>query len=143
MPRNARPRKAYRPRPVGRPVMNSMRRDLILQCYAALEVPRAGRDGCKAAADTLAGLANWYAQLLAADGRDTGPALAAMSALTDMQARAARLGAWRCSGPELAALRALVTDADNTLTLFQSHKLTAALATVYAAMGRIESQETA
>lgn len=143
MPRNARPRKPYRPRLVGRPVLDQMRNNLILPAYSALETLRAGTDdtALESARHTLAALLDYLWVALTRSGRDVATTEAGLEALRGLIARHKRTGAWRCTGGELAALRTSVIEADQVLPLLRTDQLTAALATVYAAMDRIEAAQ--
>lgn len=145
MPRNARPRKAYRPKPVGRPVLDRMRNALILPAYSALETLRASDDAeaLESARHTLAALLDYLWVAFTRSQRDVTATEAGLDALRGLIARHSRTGAWRCTGEELAALRASVIEADQVLPLLRTDQLTAALATVYAAMDRIEAQGVA
>lgn len=139
MARNSRPRKAYRPRPIGRPVCAPMLRDLILPCYSALETLRAGTDpeALSHARWTLGGLLEYLRVGLSSAGRPLETVTAGMAALDSLIERHGRTGTYRCTGSELAALRASVVEADEVLPLLGgTHKLAAALGTVYAAMER-------
>lgn len=142
MPRSARPRKAYRPRPVGRPVLDGMRNALILPAYSALETLRASTDAeaLESARHTLAALLDYMWVALTRARRDVTTTEDGLEALRGLIARHTRTGLWRCSGEELAALRAAVIEADEVLPLLRTDQLTAALATVYAAMERVEAQ---
>lgn len=143
MPRNSRTRKAYRPRAIGRPVLDGMRNALILPAYSALETLRASTDveALESARHTLAALLDYLWVALTRAKRDVTTTEAGLEALRGLIARHTRTGAWRCSGAELAALRASVIEADQVLPLLRTDQLTAALATVYAAMDRIEAAQ--
>lgn len=143
MPRSSKPRRAYRPRPIGRPVLDQMRNSLILPAYSALETLRASTDvdALESARHTLAALLDYMWVALTRARRDVGTTEAGLEALRGLIARHVRTGAWRCSGEELAALRASVIEADQVLPLLRTDQLTAALATVYAAMDRIEAAQ--
>jgi hypothetical protein len=143
MPRSAKPRRAYRPRLIGRPVLDQMRNNLILPAYSALETLRASDDAAalESARHTLAALLDYLWVALTRSKRDVATTEAGLDALRGLIARHGRTGIWRCSGEELAALRASVIEADQVLPLLRTDQLTAALATVYAAMDRIEAAQ--
>jgi hypothetical protein len=143
MPRSAKPRRAYRPRLIGRPVLDQMRNNLILPAYSALETLRASDDAAalESARHTLAALLDDLWVALTRSKRDVATTEAGLDALRGLIARHGRTGIWRCSGEELAALRASVIEADQVLPLLRTDQLTAALATVYAAMDRIEAAQ--
>ncbi|MFE8033832.1 hypothetical protein [Thiohalocapsa marina] len=139
MPGNSKPRKAYRPRPIGRPVLDRMRNDLILPAYSALETLRTGTDpdALESARHTLAALLDYLWVALTRSGRDVATTEAGLEALRGLIARHQRTGAWRCTGSELAALRASVIEADQVLPLLRTDQLTAAMVAVLAAMDRM------
>lgn len=143
MPRNSRTRKPYRPKPVGRPVLDRMRNALILPAYSALETLRASDDAeaLESARHTLAALLDYLWVAFTRSKRDVTTTEAGLDALRGLIARHSRTGTWRCTGEELAALRASVIEADQVLPLLRTDQLTAALATVYAAMDRIEAAQ--
>lgn len=140
MPRSSKPRKAYRPKLVGRPVLDKMRCDLILPAYSALETLRAGTDAeaLESARHTLAALLDYLWVALRGAGRDLEVTEAGLAALRGLIDRHARAGAWRCTGEELQALRAAAVHADQVLPLLRTDQLTAALVTVNRAMSRID-----
>jgi hypothetical protein len=143
MPRSAKPRRADRPRLIGRPGLDQMRNNLILPAYSALETLRASDDAAalESARHTLAALLDYLWVALTRSKRDVATTEAGLDALRGLIARHGRTGIWRCSGEELAALRASVIEADQVLPLLRTDQLTAALATVYAAMDRIEAAQ--
>ena len=142
MGRTAKPRKAYRPKPIGRPVLDRMRNDLILPCYSSLEILRTSTDtdALESARHTLAAMLDYMLVALARDDRDLQPVEDALDALRAVIARHRRTGAWRCTGEELQALRLAVSYSDQVLPLLRTDQLTAALVTVNAAMDRIEHE---
>lgn len=139
MPRSAKPRKSYRPRLIGRPVLDRMRNDLILPAYSALETLRAGTDpdALESARHTLAALLDYLWVALRGAGRDLAITESGLNALRGLIARHDRTGTWRCTGEELQALRAAVIHADQVLPLLRTDQLTAALVAVNAAMARL------
>lgn len=143
MPRSAKPRRAYRPRLIGRPVLARMRDALILPAYSALETLRTSTDvdALESARHTLAALLDYLWVAFTRSKRDVTTTEAGLNALRGLIARHSRTGTWRCTGEELAALRASVIEADQVLPLLRTDQLTAALATVYAAMDRIEATQ--
>jgi hypothetical protein len=143
MPGNSKPRKAYRPRPIGRPVLDRMRNDLILPAYSALETLRSGTDyeALESARHTLAALLDYLWVALRGARRDLAVTESGLDALRGLIARHERTGAWRCTGEELQALRAAVVHADQVLPLLRTDQLARALVVVNAAMARIEPQE--
>lgn len=143
MPRSAKPRRAYRPRPIGRPVMDRMRNDLILPAYSALETLRGSDDpqALESARHTLAALLDYLWVALTRARRDVSAAESGLDALRGLIARHRRTGTWRCTCEELQALRAAVIHADQVLPLLRTDQLTAALVTVSRAMDRIEEAQ--
>ncbi|GAA4400415.1 hypothetical protein GCM10023089_00590 [Quisquiliibacterium transsilvanicum] len=139
MPRSAKPRKSYRPRLIGRPVLSRMRNDLILPAYSALETLRAGTDpeALESARHTLAALLDYLWVALTRAGRDLEVTEAGLDALRGLIARHDRTGTWRCTGEELQALRTAVVHADQEPPPLRTDQITAALLTVDAAMLRI------
>lgn len=141
MPASAKPRKPYRPRAIGRPVLNRMRNDLILPAYSALEVLRASTDAdaLESARHTLAAFLN---VLLAStfhrlDRASIPAGLDAMQAIVDRQERTGR---YRATGGELQALRTAVVYADEVLPLLRTDQLIAAMHRVDLVMQRMEAQ---
>jgi hypothetical protein len=124
-------------------VLDQMRNNLILPAYSALETLRASDDAAalESARHTLAALLDYLWVALTRSKRDVATTEAGLDALRGLIARHGRTGIWRCCGEELAALRASVIEADQVLPLLRTDQLTAALATVYAAMDRIEAAQ--
>lgn len=105
MGRTTKPRKAYKPKPVGRPVMEQIRRDLILPCRMCIETLRASDDAeaLDSARHTITACLNAF--YVAAEGRDRQAAIEGLDAMRALIARHERTGVYRCTGPELNALR--------------------------------------
>ena len=141
MPASAKPRKPYRPRAIGRPVLNRMRNDLILPAYSALEVLRAGTDAdaLESARHTLAAFLN---VLLASTfhRQDRAPIPAGLDAMQSIVDRNERTGTYRATGGELQALRTAVVYADDVLPLLRTDQLIAAMRRVDLVMQRMEAQ---
>lgn len=133
--------KPYRPRAVGRPVMARMRDDLIVPAHIALRsIERSDNtEALSSAGHTLGALLNTMLAALHSDRRPTVLIRAGMDALQGALDRQARTGVLRCTGPELAALRAAITHADEMLPLLRTDKIIAALLKVDRAMARIEA----
>lgn len=109
--------------------MSRMRDDLILPAYSALETLRASSDqqALESARHTLATLAQYAWIACRNTQRDGSAYVAAVDALRALIERHERTGAWRCTGPELAALRAAVIAADVMIPLLRTHQVAAAL----------------
>jgi len=141
MGRTATPRKPYRPRAIGRPVLNRMRNDLILPAYSALEVLRASTDAdaLESARHTLAAFLN---VLLASTfhRQDRAPIPAGLDAMQAIVDRHERTGTYRATGGELQALRTAVVYADDVLPLLRTDQLVAAMRRVDLVMQRMEAQ---
>ena len=131
MARSAKPRKQYRPKPVGRPVMEQIRRDLILPCRMCIETLRASDDAeaLDSARHTIAACLNSF--YVAAEGRDRQAAADGLDALRGLIARHERTGLYRCTGPELNALKCAVNWADETLPYLTTAQLAAAFVYVH------------
>ncbi len=140
MGRTAKPRRAYRPRPIGRPILRRMHTDIILPVYSALETLRAGTDpeALESARHTIAAALDYMLVALGQAGRDIGPITAGLDALRSVLARHERTGTYRATGGELQALRAAVAHADDQLPLLRTDQLTAALVTVDRVMAELE-----
>ena len=141
MPASAKPRKPYRPRAIGRPVLNRMRNDLILPAYSALEVLRASTDAdaLESARHTLAAFLN---VLIASTfhRQDRAPIPAGLDAMQAIVDRQERTGIYRATGGELQALRTAVVYADDVLPLLRTDQLIAAMRRVDLVMQRMEAQ---
>lgn len=131
MGRTAKPRKAYRPKPVGRPVMEQIRRDLILPRRMCIETLRTSDDteALDSARHTITACLNAF--YVAAEGRDRQKAIEGLDAMRSLIARCERTGTYRCTGPELNALRSAVNWADETLPYLNTAQLTAAFVYVH------------
>lgn len=124
MPRAARPRKAYRPRPVApivlrppTPIDDEIRAALILPAYSSLQVLQmsGNAQALYSARHTLAATMDVCGIAMEGRGIDVGPIEAGVLALRSMVDRHARTGAWRASGPELEAMRAAIRHIDGHL----------------------------
>lgn len=123
MPRSSRPRKAHRPKPIGRPVMEPMRRDLVLPCYAALTVLQSGsdRDAVESARHTLAAALDYL--LMSVDEPKLPPIIDGLHAIRSMDERHKRTGTLRPTGQELQALRLAVIACDEALPTLRTNHL--------------------
>lgn len=123
MPRNAKPRKPYKPKPIGRPVMQSMRDELILPAYSALSVLQRSDDdeALESARHTLAALFNYCG--ISVDGVRRQVIVIGLDAIKAMDARQARAGRYRPTGAELLALREAVAMCDEALPTLRTDKL--------------------
>lgn len=135
MARSQRPRKAYKPRLAGRPVLDRMRAQLILPAYVALETFRSGTDpdAIVSARHSLAACLDYMgvACRLAGRPREALQAIdAGMVALVDMIHRARRVGTLRPTGAELTALREAVSTCDEQLPLLRTDQIQAAVLNV-------------
>lgn len=131
MGRTAKPRKAYRPRPIGRPVMKRMRDDLVLPCYSALEMLRSSDDAeaLESARHSLAAALDYI--YIAAEGRDRQAGADGLAALASLIERHGRTGVYRCTGPELEALRGAVAWMDGVLPYLNTAQIAAAILAVH------------
>lgn len=133
MSRSKRPRKAYRPKLAGRPVLDGMRNQLILPAYVALETLRASTDdnALESARHSLAACLDYMGVACRLAGRpgietiDEG-----VRALVNVIKRRERIGHFRCSGPELQALRAAVVTCDEQLPMLRTDQIQAAVLNV-------------
>lgn len=129
MPRSAKPRKAHRPRGIARPVMEKMRRDLILPAYAALTMLQtsADHDALSDAMSSIVVLCNFMSRAADVRGFDVATVEAAKVSLLSIIERHDRRGVYRATGEELQRLRAAVVWADDTLPRLDTLRLTDAL----------------
>ena len=129
-------RKAYRPKPIARPILQKMRDELVLPAYSALEVLRISDDAMamESARHTLAALCN--TARLAGDkaGMPTHAARAGQDALRTLIARRERTGSFRPTGPELQALRAAVTWFDGAAGAMNTSHIVRAVAEIHHAL---------
>lgn len=125
MPRAARPRKAYRPKPVAPlvlrpalPIDEKMRSALILPAYSAHQSLQysTNEQALYSARHTLAATFDVCAIAMQRRGIDAEPIAAGLAALLSVIERAKRTEVWRATGPELEALRAAVRHIDAHLT---------------------------
>lgn len=140
MARSSRPRKPYRPKPIGRPVLDAMRRDLMVPVYAMLTA--------LAESDDAELLRNAWHQLVAtlsymrrvcasrAAEADIAAGEAALEAVYD---RHERTGKWRCTGPELVTLRRAVAACDWELPYLRTDQITAGLLDVFRRLGPVRA----
>lgn len=138
MPRSSKPRKSYRPKPVGRPMLSRMRDDLILPAYSSLEVLIKSDDNAalESARHTLCALFDYTMAALNNAGRDVSVMTAALDAILSMDVRYVQRGTYRPSGSELARLRAAVVHADQVLPTLRTDQVMAACLEVDAALAR-------
>ena len=129
MPRNAAPRKPYRPRAIARPVLERMRRDLILPAYLHLGTLTRATDAEEqsGAMSTLIVLVNYMSRALSVAGRDVEPVERAKAALLQMIDRHDRHGVYRPTGGELIDIRRAVEHCDTQLPYLDTRRLTEAL----------------
>ena len=136
MGRSYRPRRSYRPKPIGRPILQKMRDELVLPAYASLEVLRISDDALamESARHTLAALCN-TAQLAGQKaGMPTDAARAGQDALRSLIARQERTGSFRPTGPELQALRQAVTWFDGAAGAMSTAHIVRAVAEINQAL---------
>ena len=139
MSRAKRPRKAYRPRLIGRPVLETIRAQLILPAYLAVETLRAGTDpaALESARHTLAALFNYMGvacRLAARSEAQLEPIEAAKRALIAVIDRNHKLDLWRCTGPELQAIRVGIVSCDSELPHLRTDHIQAAVLNVDATL---------
>ena len=134
MPRSSRPRKAHTPKPVGRPVMETMRRDLILPAYSALSILQLSDDNeaLESARHTLAALYNYMGASVTGSRRQV--IVIALDAILAMDARHERTGRYRPTGAELLALREAVAVCDQALPTLRTDRLVRSISMVNAAL---------
>lgn len=96
-----------------------------------IETLRASDDAeaLDSARHTIAACLNAF--YVAAEGRDRQKAIEGLDAMRALIARHERTGAYRCTGPELNALRGAVNWADETLPYLNTAQLTAAFVYVH------------
>lgn len=136
MARSRKPRHAHRRKPVGRPILDHMRNELVLPAYSALEVLRIVDDpeALESAWHTLAALCNTaHVAAEMADMPVDKPA-AGQAALTGMLMRQQRTGIYRPTGPELQALRETVTWFDGACGAMRTDHIIRAIAHVNAVL---------
>lgn len=138
MARSSKPRKAYRPRLVGKPVTREMHRALMHPSYLALSVltTSAEREALVSARHTLAALFNYISTAAMIDGRDVEQAQEGLRAIMQMDDRYERVKTYRATGEELAVLRAAVRWCDETLQVLRTDLIEEARQTVNAALFR-------
>lgn len=134
MPRNARPRKPYKPKPVGRPVMRQMRDELILPAYSALTALQRSNDAdaLESARHTLAALYNYVG--ISVDGARRQVIVIGLDAIKAMDARHERTGKYRPTGGEMLALREAVAVCDWALPTLRTDELVDSIAAVNKAL---------
>lgn len=135
MSASEKPRKPYRPRAAGRPVLQRMRDQLILPSYVALETLRSVNDdhALESARHSLAACLNYMSVACQLAGRPQ-PHLDVIEdgkrALLALIERHQARGVWRCTGPELQALRAAIVACDGQLPYLRTDQLQAAILNV-------------
>jgi hypothetical protein len=129
MPRSAAPRKQYRPRAVARPVLEKMRRDLILPAYVHIRTltHSTDSDAQMAAMSTFVLMQNTLSRALEIAGRDLEPIKAGQLACMSMIERYREHKVYRPTGPELEALRRSIEHCDNQLPYLDTRRLIEAL----------------
>lgn len=140
MARSARPRKQYRPKAIGRPVLEAMRRDLMTPVYAMLTELASGDDPelLRDAWHQLVATLSYMRKVCAGRGAEDDIA-AGEKALESVFDRHARTGKWRCTGPELVTLRAAVAACDWELPYLRTDQITAGLLDVGRRLDRAEA----
>jgi len=138
MSRSTKPRKRYRPKPVGRPIMQRMRDALIIPAYSALSALQlsSDADALESARHSLAALIDYVYVALRDTGRDTSTLAAALTALQSVVDRHASTGTYRATGDELRALRQAVTHADEVLPTLRTDEVMRACLEVDRILGR-------
>lgn len=129
MPRSAPPRKPYRPRAVARPVLEKMRRDLILPCYVHIGtlMHSPDREAQSDAMTTIVTLCNFMSRALAEAKRPVKPVEIGKDVLLAIIEREKRHGVYRPTGFDLEALRRTVSYCDEQLPYLDTRRLTEAL----------------
>lgn len=129
MPASSKPRKPYRPRAIARPVLDRMRRDLILPAHLHLVTLTRAEDvqAQSEAMSTLVTLLNYMGRALHKTGRDYAPVERGKAALVTIIDRHARHGVYRPTGEELRILREAVDWCDQCLPYLDTRHLTEAL----------------
>lgn len=128
----ARRTKRYRPRVIGRPITGTVRNELVLPAYVALQHVQFGtdRDALESSRHTLAALFDYMLVALQGAGRDTSVIEAGLCALVPMIRRFEAGQSFRATGPELAALQASVRHADEVLGTLRTDQIIGAVAKV-------------
>lgn len=136
MPASSKPRKPHRPRAIGRPVMERMRRELVLPAYLHLAtlMHSADKAALEEAMSTIVTLINYMSRALAESRRDYEPLERAKDALRFIIARHDTKGVYRPTGEELQTLRNAVAHCDAELPYIHTGRLTEALLYVDRAM---------
>lgn len=129
MPSSSKPRKAHRPRAIARPVLERMRRDLILPAHLQLVSLTRSTDveAQSDAMSTIVTLLNYMGRALERTGRDSEPIERGKRALMTIIDRHARHGVYRPTGEELGILRAAIDWCDQCLPFLDTRHLTDAL----------------
>ena len=125
----SKPRKPYRPRHAGRPILSGMRDELILPAHAALSILRtsADRSATESAVHTLAATLNY---LYVATGSRDEPRASIESGLQALQVvkdRGDAGAAYRCTGPEILALTGAVNTCDAVLPYLRTDEVVRAI----------------
>ncbi len=128
-----RKRSRYRPKPVGRPVMKTMRDDLILPAHLAVSTiaTSADAEAVESARHSLAATFNYVWLACKQASRPEAPTikegLQALQAIVDRHERA---GTYRGTGLELQAMRSAVNACDQALPYLNTAQLTQSILTV-------------
>ena len=127
-----RPRKRYRPRPIGRPIGAPLRDQLILPSYSALQTLQfsGDADALWSARNCLAALVEYMLVALQDAGRPAGQIEAGLAALRVMISRHDAGQPFRATSAELEALRAAVRHADDVLGTLRTDQIIRAVARV-------------
>lgn len=141
MPRSATPRKPYRPRAIARPVLEKMRRDLILPAYVHIGTLMRSTDSEEQsdAMSTLVTLVNYMSMALRMALRNADPVEDAKAALLSIIDRHDHHGTYRPTGAELQLLRAAVAHCDAELPYLDTRRLTLALLHVDRQLAEMET----
>lgn len=131
-----RPRKRYRPKPIGRPIGAPLRDQLILPSYSALQTLQYNGDpaALDAARHTLAALVDYMLVALRDAGRPTDEIESGLAALVAVIRRHEAGAPFRATAAELESLRAAVRHADEVLGTLRTDQIIRAVAAVNAAI---------
>lgn len=129
-------RKAYRPKPVNRPILRETRDKLMMPAYTGLELLRTSadqqaRESALLALNVLLCYCREAAEDRWGDDAFTDDLHAGLAALATAKDRHERTGQWGVSGPELSALRRAVEWCDCALSMLGTASVTTALARMY------------
>lgn len=129
-------RKAYRPKPVNRPILRETRDKLMMPAYTGLELLRtSGDQQARESALLSLNVLLCYCRDAAEDrwGDDafTDDLHAGLAAISTAKDRHERTGQWGISGPEYLALSRAVEWCDGALSMLGSASVETALARMY------------